>query len=39
MVRTEWVGPSPRIHTAFIHDFSNYAATAEADGCAIETLV
>lgn len=26
------------IHTAFIHDFSNYAAAAEADQQAIETL-
>lgn len=26
------------IHTAFIHDFSQYAASAEADRCAIETL-
>src|SRR5580693_9368807 len=26
------------IHTAFIHDFSNYAASAEADTRAIETL-
>ena len=26
------------IHTAFIHDFSNYAASAEADKRAIETL-
>jgi nucleoside-diphosphate-sugar epimerase len=26
------------IHTAFIHDFSNYAASAEADRLAIETL-
>jgi nucleoside-diphosphate-sugar epimerase len=26
------------IHTAFIHDFSNYAAAAEADQHAIETL-
>ena len=26
------------IHTAFIHDFLNYAAAAEADGRAIETL-
>src|SRR5882762_1191853 len=26
------------IHTAFIHDFSNYAPAAEADRCAIETL-
>jgi nucleoside-diphosphate-sugar epimerase len=26
------------IHTAFIHDFSNYAAAAETDRCAIETL-
>ncbi len=26
------------IHTAFIHDFSNYAAAAEADARAIETL-
>jgi nucleoside-diphosphate-sugar epimerase len=26
------------IHTAFIHDFSNYAAAAEADKRAIETL-
>src|SRR5258708_27819942 len=26
------------IHTAFIHDFSNYAASAQADKRAIETL-
>src|SRR3984885_4218330 len=26
------------IHTAFIHDFSNYAASAEADGLATEPL-
>lgn len=26
------------IHTAFIHDFSNYGPAAEADKCAIETL-
>ena len=26
------------IHTAFIHDFSNYAAVAEIDRCAIATL-
>src|SRR5580700_8327000 len=26
------------IHTAFIHDFSNYAPAAEADASAIETL-
>ncbi len=26
------------IHTAFIHDFSNYAAAAETDRCAIATL-
>jgi nucleoside-diphosphate-sugar epimerase len=26
------------IHTAFIHDFSNYAPAAETDRCAIETL-
>src|ERR1700726_8048 len=26
------------IHTAFIHDFSNYGPAAEADRCAIETL-
>jgi hypothetical protein len=26
------------IHTAFIHDFSNYAAAAETDKHAIETL-
>src|ERR1700676_2866049 len=26
------------IHTAFIHDFSNYAPAAEADRCAIATL-
>src|SRR5260370_33224216 len=26
------------IHTAFIHDFSNYAAAAQADTRAIETL-
>jgi nucleoside-diphosphate-sugar epimerase len=26
------------IHTAFIHDFKNYALAAEADRCAIETL-
>jgi len=26
------------IHTAFIHDFSNYAAVAETDRCAIATL-
>jgi len=25
------------IHTAFIHDFSNYGPAAEADGRAIET--
>src|SRR5579859_3936488 len=26
------------IHTAFIHDFSNYARSAEVDRCAIETI-
>src|SRR6201993_1934047 len=26
------------IHTAFIHDFSNYAAAAQADARAIETI-
>jgi nucleoside-diphosphate-sugar epimerase len=26
------------IHTAFIHDFSNYAAAAQIDSCAIATL-
>src|SRR5258705_3570113 len=26
------------IHTAFIHDFSNYTAAAETDRCAIATL-
>jgi nucleoside-diphosphate-sugar epimerase len=26
------------VHTAFIHDFSNYGPAAEADRCAIETL-
>jgi nucleoside-diphosphate-sugar epimerase len=26
------------IHTAFIHDFTNYGPAAEADRCAIETL-
>jgi nucleoside-diphosphate-sugar epimerase len=37
-LRSGAVAADSVIHTAFIHDFSNYAAAAEADKRAIETL-
>src|SRR5258708_12393846 len=37
-VRTAAVAADGVIHTAFIHDFSNYAPAAETDRRAIETL-
>ena len=37
-LRSEAANSDGVIHTAFIHDFLNYAAAAEADRCAIETL-
>src|ERR1700733_13447905 len=37
-LRSGAAGTDGVIHTAFIHDFSNYAAAAETDRCAIATL-
>jgi nucleoside-diphosphate-sugar epimerase len=37
-LRSGTVAADGVIHTAFIHDFSNYAPAAEMDRCAIETL-